>query len=70
MGVIHHGMASLSELSRKIYPVNRQADQAFGLKAYKDLREVEGPVDLAVSGGFVKETIASCGQKNNRLQEE
>lgn len=43
-----------------------QADQVFGLKSYKDLRDVEGPVDpavLAVPGEFVKETIASCGQK-------
>ena len=32
----------------KIYPVNRQADQVFGLKSYKDLRDVKGPVDLAV----------------------
>lgn len=43
-----------------------QADQVFGLKSYKDLRDVEGPVDLAVlpiPGEFVKEIIASCGQK-------
>jgi len=44
----------------KIYPVNRQADQVFGLKSYKDLRDVEGPVDpavLAIPGEFVKVRI-------------
>jgi acyl-CoA synthetase (NDP forming) len=44
----------------KIYPVNRQADQVFGLKSYKDLRDVEGPVDLAVLAipeEFVSEDI-------------
>ncbi|RJR30615.1 MAG: hypothetical protein C4576_33285 [Desulfobacteraceae bacterium] len=59
------GLRSLS-YPGKIYPVNRQADQVFGIRAYKDLRDVEGPVDLAVLAipeEFVEETIASCCQK-------
>jgi acyl-CoA synthetase (NDP forming) len=50
----------------KIYPVNRQTDQVFGINAYKDLRDVEGPVDLAVLAipeESVEETIESCCQK-------
>jgi acetyltransferase len=50
----------------KIYPVNRHANRVFGLKSYKDLRDVEGPVDLAVLAipeEFVKETIEACCQK-------
>jgi len=49
-----------------IYPVNRQAEQVFGIRAYKDLRDVEGPVDLAVLAipeESVEETIESCCQK-------
>ncbi len=59
------GLLSLN-YSGKIYPVNRQADQVFGLRAYKDLRDVEGPVDLAVLAipeESVEETIESCCQK-------
>jgi acyl-CoA synthetase (NDP forming) len=49
-----------------IYPVNRQADQVFGINAYKDLRDVEGTVDLAVLAipeESVEVAIESCCQK-------
>jgi acyl-CoA synthetase (NDP forming) len=50
----------------KIYPVNRQADQVSGVPAYKDIREIKGPVELAVLAipeEFVEEAITACGQK-------
>ena len=50
----------------KIYPVNLEADQVFGIRAYKDLRDVEGPVDLAVLAipeESVEEAVESCCQK-------
>jgi len=49
-----------------IYPVNRQADQVFGINAYKDLRDVEGPVDLvvlAIPEESVEKAIEACCQK-------
>ena len=41
---IMSGLLSLS-YPGKIYPVNRQADQVFGIPASKDIGEIEGPVD-------------------------
>jgi len=61
-------MAALLSLNYpgKIYPVNRQADQVFGIRAYRDLSDVEGPVDLAVLAipeESVEKTIESCCEK-------
>jgi acyl-CoA synthetase (NDP forming) len=50
----------------RIYPVNRQADQVFGIPAYTDIRDIKGPIDLAVIAipkEFVEEAITACGQK-------
>jgi acyl-CoA synthetase (NDP forming) len=55
-----------SSYSGAVYPVNRRADQILGLPAYKDVRDIKGPVDLAVltvPDEFVEETLAACGQK-------
>lgn len=54
------------DYSGKIYPVNHRAECVFGLPAFKDVREINGPVDLAVltiPEEYVEEAIASCGQK-------
>ena len=32
----------------KVYPVNPNASEIFGLKAYPSIRDIEGEVDLAV----------------------
>ena len=32
----------------KIFPVNPQADEILGLKAYKDIREIPEPIDIAI----------------------
>ena len=62
---IMRGLLSLG-YPGKIYPVNRQADQVSGVPAYKDIREIKGPVELAVLAipeEFVEEVITACGQK-------
>lgn len=32
----------------RIYPIHRKADEILGLKAYRDIRQVPGPVDMAI----------------------
>jgi acyl-CoA synthetase (NDP forming) len=52
--------------SGNIYPVNHQADTVFGIPAVKDVREIKGPVDLAVLAipeHHVEKEIEACGQK-------
>lgn len=46
----HHLVANLIRLGYpgKIYPVNPEAGDILGIKAYPDLGSIEGPVDLAV----------------------
>ena len=59
------GLRSLS-YPGKIYPINRRADRIFGISAYKDLKDVGGPVDLvvlAIPEESVEKTIVSCRQK-------
>ena len=66
MGDVYYGRASLPELCGEDLSRKPAADQIFGISAYKDLRDVEGPVDLAVLAipeESVEETIASCCQK-------
>ncbi len=53
----------------RIFPVNSRAEQIFGIPAFKDIRQVKEPVDLAVCvipENFVRETIEACGQKGVR----
>jgi acyl-CoA synthetase (NDP forming) len=52
--------------SGKIYPVNPRADQVFGISAFKDIREINESIDLAVCAipeKFLEETIKACGLK-------
>jgi acyl-CoA synthetase (NDP forming) len=49
-----------------IYPVNSRGGQVFGIPAFKDIAQINSPIDLAVCAipeKFVKETIEACGQK-------
>jgi acetyltransferase len=49
-----------------IYPINPTAPEVCGLKAYKTLDEVPGPVDLAhviIPAPMVPQAILECGQK-------
>ena len=65
---IMEGLFSLN-YPGEIYPVNRHTDHVFGISAYKDLRDVEKPVDLAVLAipeESVEETIKLCCEKEIR----
>jgi acetyl-CoA synthetase (ADP-forming) len=51
----------------KIYPVNSHGKQVYGIEAYKELKEIEEPVDLAIltiPEQSVEKAIADCGQKH------
>lgn len=50
----------------KIYPVNPQGGEIPGLKAYRNIEEVNGPVDVAsivIPAKFVYEAVKSCARK-------
>lgn len=49
-----------------IYPINPKADEICGLKAYKSLADVPGPVDsaqIAIPNKFVPAAVEECGKK-------
>lgn len=50
----------------QIYPVNSRAGKVFGIPAFRDIAEINTPIELAVCAipeKFVKQTIEACGQK-------
>jgi acyl-CoA synthetase (NDP forming) len=50
----------------KIYPINHHADQIYGIPAFRDVLEVDEPIDLAILAipeESVEKAIAACGQK-------
>ncbi len=50
----------------KIYPINPKADEILGFKAYKSVKDVPDPIDLAVMvipGKFVAGALKECGEK-------
>ena len=50
----------------KIYPVNPKYEQLGGLRCYKDIREIDGDVDVAIialPASAVKEELQKCGEK-------
>ncbi|ASI98892.1 acetate--CoA ligase family protein [Thermococcus celer] len=50
----------------KVYPVNVKDEVVQGVKAYRNVKEIPGEVDLAVivvPKRFVKETVVDCGEK-------
>ena len=51
---------------RKVYPVNEIASEVLGLKAYKNVKDVPGPVDLAVitvPPQVVPSVMKDCAEK-------
>jgi acetyltransferase len=49
-----------------IYPINPSADEIRGLKAYKSVLDVPGPVDVAhmvIPAKFVPQAVEDCGKK-------
>jgi acetyl-CoA synthetase (ADP-forming) len=50
----------------KIYPVNSHVNQVYGIAAYKELKEIEAPIDLAIltiPEQSVEKAITDCGQR-------
>jgi acyl-CoA synthetase (NDP forming) len=50
----------------KIFPINRNADRIFDIPAFRDVAEVDEPIDLAVltiPEHSVEKTIEACGRK-------
>jgi acyl-CoA synthetase (NDP forming) len=55
-----------SNFAGHIYPVNSRGGKIFGIPAFRDVSEINSPIDLAVCAipeKFVKQTIEACGQK-------
>src|SRR5918912_591146 len=49
-----------------IYPIHPKADEIMGRKAYKSVKDVPGPVDVAVfaiPAKFVAQALVECGEK-------
>jgi acyl-CoA synthetase (NDP forming) len=50
----------------KIFPINRRADHIYGIPTFRDVAEVDEPIDLAVltiPEHSVEKIIEACGQK-------
>lgn len=68
---MEYGGRALNNLVRAgfagpIYPVNPKHDTIQGMKAYRDVRDIPGPVDLAVQvvpARAMNGVIAACGEK-------
>jgi acyl-CoA synthetase (NDP forming) len=55
-----------SKYPGRIYPVNREARAVMGLPAFRDVRDIDGSVDLAIltiPDEYVEEAIRGCGEK-------
>ena len=53
----------------RIYPVNRQGRTVYGLPVFKDVRDIEESIDLAIltiPNEYVEEAIKACGEKGVR----
>lgn len=51
----------------QIYPVNPKEDMILGLHCYKDITQIEGPVDLALittPARTIPDILKKCGEKN------
>ncbi|MCK5349931.1 MAG: CoA-binding protein, partial [Desulfobacula sp.] len=51
----------------QIYPVNPKEDMILGLRCYKDITDIEGPVDLALittPARTIPGILKKCGEKN------
>ena len=49
-----------------IYPINPKADEILGKKCYKSVKDIPGPVDIAIfaiPAKFVAQTLAEVGEK-------
>ena len=54
------------DFEAKVYPISRNSDQGFGLKAYRKISNVPEHIDLAIlisPAEFVPDTLRECGRK-------
>ena len=61
--ILHGGYV---QNGRRVYPINPKADEILGVPAFPSVRDVPGPVDLAVIAipcTFVPDAIRDCGEK-------
>ena len=50
----------------RVYPVNSKGDEILGLRGYKDIRDIEGEVDvgvIVVPATFVFDVVKGCAEK-------
>ena len=50
----------------QIYPVNPKEDMILGLRCYKDIMDIDGPVDLALittPARTIPDILRKCGEK-------
>ena len=55
-----------SKYEGNIYPVNPREDHILGFRCYKDVRDVDPPVDLALlatPAGMAPQILKTCGEK-------
>lgn len=55
-----------SDTDNRVYPINPGADSILGLKAYPSVKDVDGPIDLAViviPYPYVPDALRTCGEK-------
>jgi len=53
----------------KIYPVNHNAKEVYGIPSFPDIESIKGPVDLAIMAipkASLEETVEACGRKGFR----
>ncbi len=56
-----------SKYEGNIYPVNPKEDHILGYRCYKDVRDIESPVDLAllaIPAAIAPKVLKSCGKKD------
>jgi len=66
MGYVFMNNITQAGYEGEIYPINHKEDEVFGLKAYKNVKDISGDVDLAViliPAKSVPGAMTDCGEK-------
>ena len=66
MGYVFMNNITQAGYEGEIYPINPKEDEVFGLKAYKNVKDISGDVDLAVvliPAKSVPGAMTDCGEK-------
>jgi len=54
----------------KVYPINPQGGEILGLRVFKELEEIDEPIDLAyiiIPAKFVFDAVKSCAEKGVKI---